>query len=123
MPQLADCRLPGNSEQKLQKYGLLWCNIVQQFCGSDAFVPPARPLPDSIRPSTTEQFSESFSLLDQQLFAALKAKRLELSNTEQVPAYVVAYDALLRGITHHKPSTLAQAISHSLFPFLTCAYM
>ena len=49
MPQLADCRLPGNSEQKLQKYGLLWCNIVQQFCGSDAFVPPARPLPDSIR--------------------------------------------------------------------------
>jgi hypothetical protein len=49
MPQLADCRLPGNSEQKLQKYGLLWCNIVQQFCGSDAFIPPARPLPDSIR--------------------------------------------------------------------------
>jgi ATP-dependent DNA helicase RecQ len=73
--------------------------------------------------STTEQFSESFSLLDQQLFAALKAKRLELSNTEQVPAYVVAYDALLRGITHHKPSTLAQAISHLLFPFLTCAHV
>ena len=37
-------------------------------------------------------------------------KRLELANTENVPAYVIAYDSLLRGITHHKPATTHQAI-------------
>ena len=46
--QLASCRLLGNSEQKLQKYGQHWCNIVVQFCGHDSFNPPARPLPKSM---------------------------------------------------------------------------
>ena len=46
--QLASCRLLGNSEHKLQKYGQHWIDIVLQFCGHDSFNPPPRPLPKSM---------------------------------------------------------------------------
>jgi hypothetical protein len=46
--QLASCRLLGISEQRLQKYGQHWCDIVLQYCGREAFNPPARLLPQSM---------------------------------------------------------------------------
>jgi ATP-dependent DNA helicase RecQ len=94
------------------------------------------PLPPSLRSTNThavmafpkgqaatDQFSENISPLDAQLFAALKAKRLELANTENVPAYVIAYDSLLRGITHHKPATTHQAILSFLLLLLSLSGM
>jgi hypothetical protein len=60
--QLASCRLLGNSEQKLQKYGQLWCDIVVQFCGGNSFNPPARPLPQSMERTLSASICSEFDL-------------------------------------------------------------
>lgn len=44
---------------------------------------------------------------DHQLFAALKATRLELARDQNVPPYVIFHDKTLREITLHKPRSLA----------------
>ena len=66
--QLASCRLLGNSEHKLQKYGQLWCDVVLQFSGRDCFNPPARPLPKSMGAAlSSANFSEFDLPLDKKV--------------------------------------------------------
>jgi superfamily II DNA helicase RecQ len=67
--------------------------------------------------TATDQFLNSISARDQELFAALVAKRLELAKSEIPPKPIaeIAFDSVLRGITLYKPSTLQQV---RIFPAL-----
>ena len=91
------------------------------------------PLPQSLRtrpqlhPSASlstastanDQFFDTVSARDQELFVALNAKRVQLAKEENCSLTSIAFDSVLRGITLHKPSTLHQVCySSTISPHL-----
>jgi ATP-dependent DNA helicase RecQ len=68
---------------------------LRKYSGStDALVRNKRTI------SPAQEFTKAS---DAELFAALKAKRLELAKAQNVPPYVIFHDKVLREMTLHKP--------------------
>ena len=60
------------------------------------------PHPRSQDPETTDT-DETMSVADERLFAALKARRLELARAKKLPPYVIFHDRTLRDIARARP--------------------
>jgi hypothetical protein len=65
--------------------------------------------------TANDQFFDTVSARDQELFVALNAKRVQLAKDENCSLTSIAFDSVLRGITLHKPSTLHQVCYSSTF--------
>ncbi len=66
-------------------------------------------------PAAAAVDAEAFDAAQQALFDALRAARLELAQTQGVPAYVVAHDRSLRELVHARPASPAELAGVSGF--------
>ncbi|MEM9242987.1 MAG: DNA helicase RecQ [Pseudomonadota bacterium] len=65
--------------------------------------------PDRKKPK--QQAHEAASESDQTLFEALRAKRLEIAQAQEVPPYIIFHDSVLWGLVREKPTSL-KAMRH-----------